>query len=115
MRNNSKIILFVRCKESIKISHKPFTIFLSSRCFHFPQAKLRISSPARIIIRLHLLYYFLDDSPESKFSVSTFRNTLFNLHRSFKPDELFLFERSMKMEQGVPKCRHMTPGNRPKE
>jgi len=47
---------------------------------------------------LNVVLFLLGDSPASEFYVPTFRNTLSHLHRLTPP---------MKMEQGVPKGRHI--------
>jgi len=48
---------------------------------------------------VNIVFFLLGDSQASEFSVPTFRNPLFLLHR-------LLFWRPMKMERGVPKRRH---------
>jgi len=48
-----------------------------------------------------MLVFLLGDSPASEFYVPTFRNTLSHLHRWCK------LTRPMKMEQSVPKRRHI--------
>jgi len=45
----------------------------------------------------------LGESPESKFYVPTFRNTLFRLHTCCKQ----VLTTPMKIEQSVPKRRHI--------
>jgi hypothetical protein len=57
---------------------------------------------------VNVVFFLLGDSPASEFYVPTFRTLcLFHLHRSCEQGELFLFTRIMKMEQSVPKRRHI--------
>jgi len=51
---------------------------------------------------LNVVCFLLGNSPASEFYMPTFRNTLFHLHRQVLHTYL-----PMKMEQGVPKRRHI--------
>jgi len=51
--------------------------------------------------------FLLGNSPASEFYMPTFRNTLFHLHRQVGMKYIFHTYMPMKMEQSVPKRRHI--------
>jgi hypothetical protein len=63
---------------------------------------------------LNVVFFLSDDSRASELYVSTFRTTLFHLHRLRDQED---FTRPMQMEQCSETSAHdiQTPGNHPKE
>ena len=93
---------------------------LARHVFYWNPSSLaeRTNSKVRDNIKFSAVCFLLGNTPASEFYMPTFRNTLFHLHRRIGMKVILHTYPSMKMEQSVPKCRHIKfrrGGNYPEE